>query len=241
MGCFGDMEWRQERCAVAAGDMLLFCFMERLWIKSDLARRTNSILKRKQTPHPPYFSSYSRHMHPIWLKLIWLLILMIQMWWAQYRPGFSPMRDRHVSRRRRRCCCCWPEVNTVCALHSGGQRTQKVIAVCQRHHSASLPLFWWSATVYLSLLNDNRVASYLFFLQHWHNAPPPRHCAMLHCDGKHSGDDLKAHTRQTAAVTDKNKPNKRKIQYEIQLVGGKVHVKCWVSSEQAMSNESITT
>lgn len=48
-------------------------------------------------------------------------------------------------------CCCWPAVNTVCVLHSGGQRTPKVIAVCQRYHSTLFPFLMVCHCLFVNL------------------------------------------------------------------------------------------
>lgn len=99
----------------------------------------------------------------------------------------------------------WGKHCASCTLEAKGPKGRNSLSATPFH---SLPPYRRSATVYLSLSNDNGVASYLFFLQHWQNAQPPLHCAILHCDGKCSVWTIwKACQRKIAAVTDTSEPN----------------------------------
>lgn len=146
--------------------------------------------------------SYSRHMHPIWLQVsdYW--------WWFRCdecnRPGFSPWGAGVFT-----LLLTWGKHYMCLALWR--PEDPKVIAICQRHHSALSPFLMVChclfATVYLSLLN----CIILVFP-----------AALTQCSTTSTLCNITLWKRSVATATDKNKPNVENTRYSI---GGKCVLK----------------
>lgn len=129
-------------------------------------------------------------------------------------------------------CSSWLEVNSVCALHSGGQKAQR----SEQFVSDTTPLspFLMVCHCLFVSLKWQHSCIICVFLQHWHNTLPPQQCAIIHCDAfdfRHSGEDS-YRNRWKQSICRK---------YRKWINWGEVRVKSRVSLQRALSNESITT